>query len=1209
MGDNTPEAVELKCPGCGTHFRLTPKKGRLPTSEVPCPKCSEIIPLGGSPQDSAAGNEPESTTTSAPAFGVTAATKKIRKKVSEDSSTPLSEREKDAIARFANLTGNEGANSTIAGLPGSFDTNPFVDSSLSTKGPATGSIEKSVLDRLAADSSEDSDDSDEAQDLPAPSGSGVKVPHDTTEADGREPTRKSQRALTQTEENPSVPPEMAKHLRDQADKAGKITTSPSTEESQKSQILAKLQTKVVRQQLNPDGDHSAQDEDNAKQRSNAFSRDPTRAATPSLESRTSPSISLSRLRAAAREDKSSPSISLTPPRSSVLDEKSEGAADGASEDPRKKLSLAARFKKARQKGTGDAGNLRAKLRKVSKPNKKAPSPGDESLADGVDISEGEIADIVERTTSNVGLPSPKLTSPITSKTPKINKEETEKKKDTKEPDESDHSGLFERYPSTASDDSAESDPIAEVSKKSGTTSQSMLARLQKRRNRGDHVDPLEVGAAGERRGSGYIRLPTTEIQEVLGQGDFRLKIQGVIYEPVDRDGLTQLIKGGVLLGAEELAEAEGDWMPVSEHPVFGELRRKMATEAHQVLSRMGATQRNQPVSAPPEKPDTLEEPPPASTPTTTQPIHRLEREVEPTPEPDVETKPAAPTSVEPSVESKPVEPTVEAVETRSVESTPEPAKPTIEERPPTPEKKFDPPAPVDDSLRETASESLNEPSEPFADTLSSVPDSDAPPLTTPKRKGKGGLIAGILVVMVAAAAGGLILTEPGQSLIADLTDTPSSDSIAVEEPQEADPAVMEAIQVATAAVLGALPDAFSDPSLADEWAREQVEDSDYENVIDLLAAQWNEGRREHDFVLLYFDVLLENESHQMARRVALKGMELFPGDDEFVGAHRRAIKGDESLTSYQHTHLTEADQYTADGLYDVSGHRGVVLSMEGAETQYVFKPERSGWQDGWRAEVAAWRFCELVACHFEILKIEPAIMTRSFFDELSGDTEGLAALAEQASWQDIEIDGEAIQAVRGSLEHLPAKPSAAFPIEYTRLWLNWLAAGTDSQDLESTLAENLGSLQNLADGKFYEGLVSQVGDLPTWELARQVSSLLLFDFLTNNWERFFTRPEEYGTNNPVVGTTLVSRHNGDAFQPRASRRVQGRFEWTTRFSSSTVASIRALDRELVAEVLFPEATATERSRLNVMWSQRQQLLQRVDELTSRHGSEEVLLFP
>lgn len=92
-----------------------------------------------------------------------------------------------------------------------------------------------------------------------------------------------------------------------------------------------------------------------------------------------------------------------------------------------------------------------------------------------------------------------------------------------------------------------------------------------------------TGTASETRGSGYIRLPTSEIKEALGEGEFDIRIGEFSYS-VSEDALVKLVKGGILMGAEEMAAADGVWMPINEHPVVKRLREKMADEAHLLLA-------------------------------------------------------------------------------------------------------------------------------------------------------------------------------------------------------------------------------------------------------------------------------------------------------------------------------------------------------------------------------------------------------------------------------------------------------------------------------------------------------------------------------------------------------------------------------------------------------------------------------------------------
>ncbi len=93
----------------------------------------------------------------------------------------------------------------------------------------------------------------------------------------------------------------------------------------------------------------------------------------------------------------------------------------------------------------------------------------------------------------------------------------------------------------------------------------------------------------ERRddGSGFILLPTKEINDSLEDGKFHLRIEGKVHGPLDASDLVILIKHGAILGADEVSQDGGPWLPVMMHPVFEQLRRRMAAAAHGVLRQMG----------------------------------------------------------------------------------------------------------------------------------------------------------------------------------------------------------------------------------------------------------------------------------------------------------------------------------------------------------------------------------------------------------------------------------------------------------------------------------------------------------------------------------------------------------------------------------------------------------------------------------------------
>lgn len=1278
MGEETPDPVEIQCPGCGRRFRLKPKKGRLPTADIPCPRCSNPIPVkdGEVVVDGAgADEESEADDESAPGFGVLSGprddngsdgnefqrdTAKTRV-ASVDEMTSDAEQattdEQDAIAeleKMADELPSSDTSGTIMGIPGvgaeessenefdksRHDKTRTVDTDklhqLTDSDAETGAGESSRVEFDSADAPDTSPrlvDPEQAAELAEESSTTATgtqaLPEEeppTGLRDGgapSEPTAGDSDPLSrETAENESIPRELAEPS-SEADSTREIDTNKLKEKS----FLDRVREKTKRQRGNSQSERTSHDKRNS-------SSAPVGRITPK-----------------------SKRVSRSEPKSA------ERGNDTSTDDGGDQSSLSNLFEKVRKRRGVNSGDVRSKLKAEDIDtigDLEDALDDDTDLGERVNLSEDELKDIVEQSADS---PDDTVESDVTVSDGESAPEGSDA------PESPDHSGLFDNVESPEDTGSGASAEIGDVSDDPGsTTTSSMLARLKKGRNRGD----ASPGAAGEKRGSGYIRLPTEDIQDVLGHGDFRIKIEGVVYEPVDKEGLIKLIKGGVLLGAEEIARGEDDWMPVSEHPVFGELRRKMAAEAHEVLSRIGTRPRpeqSEPDQPEPDQPDPDQRAPddsielPASKTGDAAPTkHSL-----PTPKRTSAPEPSSPSeSDESSIADETSAPLPAPVDSEQAPppetSPPKSSKPAFgDDEPPVEEPQPDEPSPrnaeatqPDDATAESPSgpsidvKADDEPSEPEpadppppqkpraqTDGRFDIPDDDGeddvaatdafdddPPVASlaggsGSRIGKRiALIAAVL--FVAAASGFLLLTAPGHEIVADTTgwSPQKSGMIALfddtedVEPKsdEPDPAVDAAMDEAASLLLLAASDPPESTDV-EQWVDDRLDDADYAEAVELMNVQFDDGRRGRDFLVDLTDARHHTGDFSGARQAAMVGMVEFPDEEQFRDAHTAAIEEDRQLFTYDEVDLTDPGNYTARETYDVADHRGVVLETDGDDAPVLFKPQRDGWEFGWRAEVATWRFCELVVCHFDVYEVQPAVATRAFFEGLHGAGEDLDELLAEASWETVELHGESVEAVRGSLERLPDTSPAPFPIEYRPLWRNWLTAGSPTDFVDQPATAQLDQIEQVADGQFATALQSPLDEMSTGDVARAVSSLLVFDYLTNNWERWSTNPATYGQNNPIVDSRMIARHNAPTFQPRASNRVRGRFEWTSRFSRSTVASIRALDRETTLEVLFPEATAGERRRFNVMWSQRNDLLERIDTLVARHDERDVLLFP
>jgi hypothetical protein len=357
--------------------------------------------------------------------------------------------------------------------------------------------------------------------------------------------------------------------------------------------------------------------------------------------------------------------------------------------------------------------------------------------------------------------------------------------------------------------------------------------------------------------------------------------------------------------------------------------------------------------------------------------------------------------------------------------------------------------------------------------------------------------------------------------------------------------------------------------------------------------------------------LLADDRPKLAREVVLEAMVARGVKPHLKRAFNRAIAADPAL---ERDVVTIGIDEKVDAISALGGGRSISLRMtRGGKSVYAFKPAQEEWGNGWRAEVASYVFCRIVPCHFKVPRNRTARISRKHFDELYGRVNGdwQATYAERFAnlhWiEEAGPSGAMREYLYGTLKDWV--PSFVdWPIEYTEVWEQWLDVRFHPANLAEPYAKALEPLEHLADGAFYEKLLAERGDATLRDVARQLSSILVFDYLTQNWDRFSTTEKYYGVNNQFADGRFISLDNGAAFYDRPAPEVGPRFEKTTRFSHSTITAIRALEPDTVNEVLFPAADAVDRRRLALFWKQRRSLLIRVDELIAHYGEDRVMEF-
>ena len=281
------------------------------------------------------------------------------------------------------------------------------------------------------------------------------------------------------------------------------------------------------------------------------------------------------------------------------------------------------------------------------------------------------------------------------------------------------------------------------------------------------------------------------------------------------------------------------------------------------------------------------------------------------------------------------------------------------------------------------------------------------------------------------------------------------------------------------------------------------------------------------------------------------------------------------------------------------------------ENVAAFKPNQTRRQTNYRAEVAAFRLCPILRCGFEIPYSFEARIERRAFMRLYGIRSldpsflakhtGYAANFVDLIWtRDEEGDSYLYGVWKDWVPHF-----TQFPIEYDDVWDSWVDVGGDPAELDQPLAETLRPLRGRERGHYTE-ILEEAGEITTRDLATQISNMLAFDYLINNWDRF--SGAYYGVNCQFASGHFVSIDNGAGFMTRDPDRPRARLRQVTRFSRGFIREVRLLDREALLPVLFPDPTDAELEKYESFWQRRDELLQYVDELIQEHGEDAVIYF-
>ncbi len=401
---------------------------------------------------------------------------------------------------------------------------------------------------------------------------------------------------------------------------------------------------------------------------------------------------------------------------------------------------------------------------------------------------------------------------------------------------------------------------------------------------------------------------------------------------------------------------------------------------------------------------------------------------------------------------------------------------------------------------------------------------------------------------------------------------------------------------------------IDDPERQLEVAERLLERGDARSASRIYDVLWRQNSRDDlSFLRTYLDILQRAGRPQRRRAMAIEAIQRADEPRAQIETFRASLERDDVLQSYDPVELDRRDELATIRSANEIDFEGLVVTDGEDRRQFLFTPATE-WRRHWRDDVAAWRFCRIIVCSFDIPRTQPARISRTAFRErFAGDLDE-ATIESRWRWVEREgPDGEMRRYLYGSLRDWPGDV-VRWPIETFEVWRPWLEADGDPSRLEQPIREAVAGFQSRQDGRLHRALLDELDSGSVRPHAAQLSDIVVFDYLTNHWGRFQDDKTRYGTANHFRDGTFVTMRTETVFQPRKSRRVRGRFQWISRFRRDTVTALRHLDRDQVSSLLYPEPSTLEREKLEIVWEQHRDLLDRVDRLIERHSESAVLAF-
>ena len=281
--------------------------------------------------------------------------------------------------------------------------------------------------------------------------------------------------------------------------------------------------------------------------------------------------------------------------------------------------------------------------------------------------------------------------------------------------------------------------------------------------------------------------------------------------------------------------------------------------------------------------------------------------------------------------------------------------------------------------------------------------------------------------------------------------------------------------------------------------------------------------------------------------------------------------------------------------------------IKNKETVAAFKPFQKRYQSNYRSEIAAYRLCPAMKCGFDVPVNVPVWFDYNAFSSMysrnsaNPQPEFAEIIPTKLEDGSHRIDGTYKDWI---------KEFAEYPIEFSATWKFWLNPGMQKDEMAveaSTLLPGFES-KHKRGKRFTEKLAPHLDGVTVYQIARQLSNLLVFDFLINNWDRFSGSPDLYGVNCQFSHGRFMSIDNGAGFSQTPNAKPEKHLHEISRFSRMTYEAIKAFDKDKMRDYLFPNATVHELEKFETFWGQREKYLKYVDACIKKNGMNETFFF-